>query len=179
MKEWGLQEKKRRLGPRYEDILTCVGGGCKLMLSFFECLAPNELWNTASEHTSIKTNYGCCLLIEKAEDGDQCEQSTMHTHTQSRTPVSLTSSSNEVMQLCSLTYDLLKRPPSPWRYLLKSESQQSTFSPSEKQESVRPCTCVCVIYLTVQLGLPTVSASKHSHGNQTQPNPFRCPGMCV
>lgn len=172
------KRKEKRLRPRYEDFLTCVGGGCKLMLSSSECLVPNELWDTASEPTSIKTNYSCCFAIQEAGMVTNANRPTQ-SHT-----VSLGDGSNEVMHLCSLTYDLLKRLQSPRRYLLKSESQQWIFSTLRKQKLLheeRPTlfVSVCVIYLTVQLGLPSVSASKHSHGNQTQPNPIRCPGVCV
>lgn len=53
-------------------------------------------------------------MTEKAADD---EQKLAH----SRNPASLTSSGNEVMQLCLLTYNLLKRPPDA------SEEPESTI----------------------------------------------------
>lgn len=106
--------------------------------------------------------------------------SSTNKHWRSHTPPSTT----EVTRLCLVICDLLKWPHSLLKCLLRSESQQSTFSPSDTKilHDVHTCglkTCVCAIYSTPQQSWLGVSAFKHSHGNRTQPNPSRCPGVCV
>lgn len=134
----------------------------KAVLSW--CLIPDELCNRAPDLKSVKTNYVWRSIPR-------------HTHTQAVT------NNNEVFQLCFVTCDLITAFSHHGDRLRSGSPISLNFLTSINCVCCSPfldvsCVHVCVIYLTTPPGLPSVSAFKHSHGNQTQPNPYRCPGMC-
>lgn len=134
----------------------------KAVLSW--CLIPDKLWNRAPDLMSVKTNYVWRSI-------------SRHTHTQAVT------NNNEVFQLCFVTCDLITAFSHHGDRLRSGSPISLNFLTSINCVCCSPfldvsCVRVCVIYLTTPPGLPIVSAFKHSHGNQTQPNPYRCPGMC-
>lgn len=155
--EWGKREETM---TTIWGFLTCVGGGCKLMLSFsLEFLAPSELWNTVSEHMSIKTNYGCFFLIEKAVDGDQCEHK--HTHT-----VTLQCHWLVALMRSALLADLRPLKKASVTMVIPSEERESTvdFFTLRRQKRLHrvsvyahvwACVCTRVCYLPDSAVRPT------------------------
>lgn len=139
--------------------------GCRLKLS---CLGALFQINSETGHL-ISCQLKPIMSGEASPD--------THTHTQAVT------NNNEVFQLCFVTCDLITAFSHHGDRLRSGSPISLNFLTSINCVCCSPfldvsCVHVCVIYLTTPPGLPIVSAFKHSHGNQTQPNPYRCPGMC-